>query len=103
MDPLGFGLENFDAIGAGATTTTPAARIDATGELPGGHISVRRTDSSKSSPRGKDDFCHNLTGKLLAYALCRQVEGYDDVVVDHLHRRLSRKTAIACRGSSSES
>ena len=31
-----------------------------------------------------DDLCRTLTGKLLAYALCRQLEGYDEIVVDQL-------------------
>ena len=32
----------------------------------------------------KEDFCSSLTGKLLAYALGRQLEGYDEIVVDQL-------------------
>ena len=31
-----------------------------------------------------DDFCRNLAGRLLAYALCRQLEGYDEIVADQL-------------------
>ena len=30
------------------------------------------------------DLARNVTEKLLAYALCRQLEGYDEIVVDHL-------------------
>ena len=36
MDPLGFALENFDAVGALARRATPAAPIDASGQLADG-------------------------------------------------------------------
>ena len=32
----------------------------------------------------KDDLARNLTERLLAYALCRKLEGYDEIVVDRL-------------------
>ena len=31
-----------------------------------------------------------MTEKLLAYALCRQLEGYDEIVVDHLMETLAK-------------
>jgi hypothetical protein len=31
-----------------------------------------------------DDFSRNLVERLLAYALCRRLEGYDEIVVDAL-------------------
>ena len=36
MDPIGFALENFDAVGAWRDATRPACRIDASGELADG-------------------------------------------------------------------
>ena len=38
----------------------------------------------------KDDLARNLTQKLLAYALCRQLEGYDEIVVDHLMETIAK-------------
>ena len=32
----------------------------------------------------KDDLARNMTEKMLAYALCRQLEGHDEIVVDQL-------------------
>ena len=38
----------------------------------------------------KDELATNLTRKLLAYALCRQLEGYDEIVVDQLVGTLAK-------------
>ena len=48
-------------------------------------------------------FARNLTEKLLAYALCRRLEGYDEIVVDQLDARRSPRMATACRRSSPRS
>jgi uncharacterized protein DUF1588/uncharacterized protein DUF1585/uncharacterized protein DUF1592 len=84
LDPIGFGLENFDAIGRWRTVDDSGGAIDATGELPGGHRFTTPRELKRIIATRKEDFCRNLTGKLLAYALCRQLEGYDEVVVDQL-------------------
>ena len=84
LDPIGFGLENFDAIGRWRDEDDSGGRIDATGELPGGHSFGTPAELKRIIAGRKDDFCRNLTGKLLAYALGHQLEGYDEVVVDQL-------------------
>jgi hypothetical protein len=38
----------------------------------------------------KDELAQNLTRKLLAYALCRQLEGYDEIVVDELMETIAK-------------
>ena len=38
----------------------------------------------------KEDLARNLTRKLLAYALCRQLEGYDEIVVDQLMEAIAK-------------
>jgi len=50
----------------------------------------------------KDDLARNLTEKLLAYALCRKLGGYDEIVVDRMMAPLP-KTATRCRRSSPRS
>ena len=90
LDPIGFGLENFDAIGRWRDKDDSGGAIDASGELPGG--------KRFSSPKGlkaiiaarEGDVARNLTEKLLAYALCRQLEGYDEIVVDQLVATMER-------------
>ena len=37
-----------------------------------------------------DDFSRNLIEKLLAYALCRKLEGYDEIVVDDLMQQVAQ-------------
>jgi hypothetical protein len=84
LDPIGFGLENFDAIGRWRERDDSGGTIDAAGELPGGkHFSSPRELKVIIADR-KQDLARNLIQKLLAYALCRQLEGYDEIVVDRL-------------------
>ncbi|HEY6227674.1 MAG TPA: DUF1588 domain-containing protein, partial [Verrucomicrobiae bacterium] len=90
LDPIGFGLENFDAIGRWREKDDSGGPIDAAGELPGGkHFSTPKELKAIIAAR-TDDFARNFTEKLLAYALCRQLEGYDEIVVDHLLENLAQ-------------
>lgn len=84
LDPIGFGLENFDAIGRWRNHDDSGGAIDATGELPGGKRFATPRELKRIIAGHTDEFCRNLAGKLLAYALCRQLEGYDEVVADRL-------------------
>jgi hypothetical protein len=84
LDPIGFGLENYDAIGRWRTLDDSARKIDATGELPGGLRFTTPAELKRIIADRKDDFCRNLTSKLLAYTLGRQLEGYDEIVVDQM-------------------
>ncbi len=90
LDPIGFGLENFDAIGRWRDKDDSGGAIDAAGELPGGkHFSTPKELKAIIAAR-KDELARNLTEKLLAYALCRQLEGYDGIVVDRLMETLAK-------------
>src|SRR5216110_1124570 len=90
LDPIGFGLENFDAIGRWRDQDDTGGAIDAVGELPGGkHFSTPKELKAIIAARA-DELARNLTEKLLAYALCRQLEGYDEIVVDHLMETIAR-------------
>lgn len=84
LDPIGFGLENFDAIGRWRDHDDSGGAIDAAGELPGGKRFTSPKELKAIIAARKDDLARNVTEKLLAYALCRQLEGYDEIVVDHL-------------------
>jgi len=90
LDPIGFGLENFDAIGRWRVQDDAGGAIDAVGELPDGkHFSSPKELKTIIAAR-KDDLARNLTEKLLAYALCRQLEGYDGIVVDHMMKTIAK-------------
>ena len=77
LDPMGFALENFDAIGA-YRTTDAGAPIDASGALPGGR-EFQGLDGLKALLVGerREQFVHAFTEKLVGYALGRTVEYYD--------------------------
>lgn len=90
LDPIGFGLENFDAIGRWRDKDDSGGPIDAEGELPGGkHFTTPKELKAIIAGRSAD-LARNLTGKFLAYALCRQLEGYDEVVVDQLMETIAK-------------
>ncbi|MGB0583143.1 MAG: DUF1592 domain-containing protein [Limisphaerales bacterium] len=90
LDPIGFGLENFDAIGRWRTQDDSGGAIDAAGELPGGKRFTSPKELKAIIAARKDDLAHNLTAKLLAYALGRQLEGYDEIVVDQLMETIAK-------------
>jgi hypothetical protein len=84
MDPLGFGLENFDAIGRWRDVDDYGASVDALGELPGRQHFNSPAELRKILLGHKEQFVRAFAGKLLAFALGRQLSGYDEVVVDDL-------------------
>ncbi|MFT5107890.1 MAG: mono/diheme cytochrome c family protein [Pseudoalteromonas tetraodonis] len=84
LDPIGFGLENFDAIGRWREQDDSGGPIDAAGELPGGKHFTSPKELKAIIAAREGDLARNLTERFLAYALCRQLEGYDEIVVDQL-------------------
>jgi mono/diheme cytochrome c family protein len=90
LDPIGFGLENFDAIGRWRDRDEAGGAIDAGGELPGKQVFRSPRELKRIIASRTDDVCRNLIGRLLAYALCRQLEGYDEIVVDQLAAAVAR-------------
>jgi hypothetical protein len=90
LDPIGFGLENFDAIGRWRDRDDSGGPIDAAGELPGGKRFTSPKELKSIIVARQGDLARNVSEKLLAYALCRQLEGYDEVVVDRLMETIAR-------------
>jgi hypothetical protein len=90
LDPIGFGLENFDAIGRWRDQDDTGGKIDAAGELPGGKRFTSPQELKVIIASRKDDLVRNLTEKLLAYALCRKLDGYDEIVVDRLIQSITK-------------
>ena len=76
MDALGFGLENFDAIGAWRTKDGEEA-IDASGTLPDGKSFNGPADLKAVLKDKKELFTRNIAEQLLTYALGRGLEYYD--------------------------
>ena len=90
LDPIGFGLENFDAIGRWREKDDSGGAIDATGELPGGEKFASPRELKAIIAERKSELARNLTERLLAYALCRPLEGYDEIVVDQLMETIAK-------------
>ena len=90
LDPIGFGLENFDAIGRWRERDDSGGPIDAAGELPDGKRFTSPKELKSIIAGRKAELARNLTEKMLAYALCRQLEGYDEIVVDRLVETIAR-------------
>lgn len=87
MDPLGFGLENYDAIGRWRTEEM-GAPIDTSGELPGG-ATFRTPAELKSVLRADPDgFTRALTEKMLTFALGRGLDVRDRATVRKLADRV---------------
>ena len=77
MDPLGFALENFDAIGRWRTTNEAGAPVEASTVLADGTAVDSPTTLRRALLEHRDDFALTVTSKLMTYALGRGVEYYD--------------------------
>ncbi len=88
MDPLGFGLENYDAIGAWRNEDGKFA-IDASGLLPDGRSFNGSHELKAILKTDRDAFARGLTEKLLTYALGRGLESYDRRTVKEIAGDLS--------------
>jgi hypothetical protein len=87
MDPLGFGLENFDAVGAWRTMDGKFP-IDATGLLPDGRTFSGPEELRTILSSEREAFSRAITSKLLTYALGRGLERYDTRTVKSIASRL---------------
>jgi hypothetical protein len=87
MDPLGFGLENYDAIGAWRDRDG-TVEIDATGELPSGQTFDGPHELRRLLLQRQDDFRRCLSEKMLTFALGRGLEYYDACAVERIVNRL---------------
>ena len=83
MDPLGFGLENYDAIGRWRTHDGESL-IDATGRLPNGKTFDGPDGLKQILLSGKAAFTQCLAEKLLTYALGRGLEDYDQPAIQSI-------------------
>jgi hypothetical protein len=79
MDPLGFAMENFDAIGR-YRTMDGANKLDLTGQLVDGGKFDGTVELRKQLMRYSPRFVQALTERLLVYALGRGID-YRDIPV----------------------
>jgi len=75
MDPLGFGLDNYNAIGSWRPTTN---ELDTSGTLPNGEKFGGVDDLKKLLWTKREQFVRNLTSEMLTYALGRNIDYFDE-------------------------
>lgn len=80
IDPLGFALENFDAVGHWRETANDRP-VDASGRLPTGETFVGVPGLKQILLSRRDQFVRNLAEQMLIYALGRELEDCDDRAV----------------------
>ena len=91
MDPLGFSLENFDAIGEWrAEDRYAGTAIDASGKLVDGTAVNSPADLRVALTRRPEQFVQTLTERLMTYALGRTVDYYDMPAVRKIVREAAR-------------
>jgi len=76
IDPMGFALENYSAIGKWRTTEVGAA-VDSTGAFPDGGKFSNPAEFRKLLMNHREEFIKTMTTKLMTYALGRGTEYYD--------------------------
>jgi mono/diheme cytochrome c family protein len=90
MDPIGFALENFDAVGRWRTLEE-GQPVDASGGLPDGSTFTGVDGLEDALLKHPEVFVSTLTEKLLTYALGRGVEPYDAPAVRQIVREARDK------------
>ena len=87
MDPLGFGLENFDGIGRWRETDS-GQPIDSAGRLPAGEQFSGPAELKTVLLGRQGDFLNHFSRKMLGFALGRELNKFDACVVETSVRKL---------------
>ena len=90
MDPLGFALENFDAVGRWRTHGESGAPVDVSASLPDGTTFEGVTGLRAVLLDQSETVASTVTEKLLTYALGRNLEHYDAPAVRAITRAAAR-------------
>lgn len=88
MDALGFGLENYDAIGHWRTEEGELP-LDSSGVLPNGKAFESPAELRKILLDDIDEFAGAMTEKTLIYALGRGLEPYDRITIKNIRKQLA--------------
>ncbi|MCY4401348.1 MAG: DUF1592 domain-containing protein [Candidatus Poribacteria bacterium] len=90
MDPIGFAMENYNAIGK-YRTKDGEKEIDTAGQLPDGTSFEGITDLKQILKNRKRQFAQCVTEKMLIYAIGRGLEYYDRPTIEHIVNELETK------------
>jgi hypothetical protein len=94
IDPIGFGLENYDATGR--WRDTEAGRpVDASGQLPDGRVFAGPAELKQLlREERRAEFEETVARRLLAFALGRELRFFDEPVVGELRRHVTAKALV---------
>jgi mono/diheme cytochrome c family protein len=90
MDPIGFGLENFDWMGRWRDREPYGKPVNAAGELPSGEKFTGPAELRQVLLSRKDEFLRHLTSKMLGYALGRSLQDGDQCTVQRIAAALEK-------------
>ncbi len=88
IDPLGFGLENFDQIGRWRVRGDEGETLDTTGIMPSGESFDGPQQLKKLLKQRQERIIQTVVERMLMYALGRQLARYDRVTVRQILARL---------------
>lgn len=89
IDPIGFGLENYDLFGRWRKTER-GQPVDATGEFPSGETFSGPAELKKVLLKRKDELARHFTAKMLGYALGRSLEDADACTIEMIVKKLEQ-------------
>ncbi len=88
MDPLGFGLENFDPTGRWRTTEAGGGAVDSSGQLTSGEKFSGPRELRQVLLKHREQFLRNVCRKMLGYGLGRGLGRFDDCVINDAMKAL---------------
>ncbi|MGA3098046.1 MAG: DUF1592 domain-containing protein [Bryobacteraceae bacterium] len=88
MDPLGFGLENYDAVGKWRTLDGKFP-VDSSGTLPNGKSFATPAEMRAALASSVPQFARAVVEKLMIYALGRGIAPYDRRAIDQVTNSLA--------------
>jgi Protein of unknown function (DUF1585)/Protein of unknown function (DUF1588) len=89
MDPIGFAMENFDAVGRWRDRDG-GSPIDASGVFPGGEKFSGMAGLKAALLSHPDEFVSTISSELLMYAIGRNVQYFDEPAVRAIVREGAR-------------
>ena len=89
IDPLGFGLENYDAIGRWRTRGDQGEALDTIGTMPSGETFNGPQELKKLLKNRQDRIITTVVERMLSYALGRGIERHDRTTVRQIVKNLT--------------
>ncbi|MBL8232561.1 MAG: DUF1592 domain-containing protein [Bryobacterales bacterium] len=90
MDPIGFGLENFDWLGRWRETEESGQPLDTAGTMPSGEKFHGPVELRQVLLNRKEEFVRHVTAKVLGYALGRNLHDADQCTIQRIAEQLEK-------------